>query len=488
MNASLSSLAWAFPLLLTLITTPLLLKHLGAAEYGLYTLILGFIGYSFTFGIGKAAAKYTAEFNAKGDEKALSEAVSAVTMASLLLGIIAVLSFLLLAPWLVSSVLLIEDSEPAIVAFQLAGFVVLVTILSIVFQNALQGIQRFDRFLLLSITSNLVVGVGSIAVVLKGGGVKGLIVLQLFAASAICLAYFIISRSSIPNLRFTMSIRNEIRDKVLAYSASIIAYQIFGNLVVILERVLIVRYLGTDALTFYAIPLALALYFFGFSNSLNLAIFPVANEILENRGDSLTLYRAATKAMLAISGFFIAACFFSGDEFLRLWLGIEAAERSYTLLCLHAVSISFLVISSIAWQFAETNELFHMNAITSAVLFVTAVPTMLLLVDTMGLEGVAIGRLLGSLMFVFLIVWFERKIFSRVDWSFLSMTTLKILLAGLAATAAYTLLNMFVATTWAGLVLSVTMAGIVYLAVLLTIKFADDKEMEAISIPLMGRR
>jgi O-antigen/teichoic acid export membrane protein len=129
-----------------------------------------------------------------------------------------------------------------------------------------------------------------------------------------------------------------------------------------------------------------------------------------------------------------------------------------------------------------------MNAVTSAVLFVTAVPTMLLLVDTMGLEGVAIGRLLGSLMFVFLIVWFERKIFSRVDWSFLSMTTLKIFLAALAATAAYNLLNIFIATTWAGLVISVTVAGIVYLAVLLAIKFADTKEMEAIRIPLVERR
>lgn len=487
-NASLSLLAWAFPLLLTLVTTPLLLKYLGTGDYGLYTLILGFIGYSFTFGIGKAAGKYVAEYNAKGDGRALSEAVSAVMIASLLLGIVAVLFFTLLSPRLVSGVLLIENPEPAVAAFQLAGFVVFATILSIVFQNVLQGMQRFDRFLLLSVASNLLVAGGSIFLVLNGGGVKALIALHLAVATAVGLAYFFISSSSIPQLAFTLSIRNEIRNKVLAYSASIIAYQIFGNLVVILERVLIVRYLGTDALAFYAIPLSLALYFFGFSNSLNLAIFPVANEILENRDNSLTLYRAATKAMLAISGFFIAACFFGGDEFLGLWLGIEAVERSYLLLCFHAISISFLIISSIAWQFAETNELFHMNAVTSAVLFATAVPAMLMLVHPMGLEGVAVGRMLGSMMFLFLIVWFERKVFARFDWSFLSTTTLKILLAGLASAIAYTLLNMFFETSWPGLVFCVAVAGLVYVTTLLAIRFADPTELEAIRTPFFGRR
>ena len=52
-NGVFSALSWFFPLLLAFIVTPIVVRGLGGELYGLYAVILGFISYSFTFGIGK---------------------------------------------------------------------------------------------------------------------------------------------------------------------------------------------------------------------------------------------------------------------------------------------------------------------------------------------------------------------------------------------------------------------------------------------------
>src|SRR5947209_14846558 len=151
-NTVYSVLSWLVPLVLTLVVTPVVLGRLGDSLYGLYAAILGFISYSFTFGIGKAAAKYVAEYRAAGRTDLVSEVVSSVVWLSVALGLIANIAVFLGARWLAADVLLIppELRETAVVALYLAAVTIGVTMLSQVFQFVLQGIQRFDRFLWLT--------------------------------------------------------------------------------------------------------------------------------------------------------------------------------------------------------------------------------------------------------------------------------------------------------------------------------------------------
>ncbi|HEX8247252.1 MAG TPA: hypothetical protein VF599_03630, partial [Pyrinomonadaceae bacterium] len=52
--------SWILPFILTFFATRLIVKSLGKHEYGIYSLVLGFIGYSFVFSIGRAITKYVA--------------------------------------------------------------------------------------------------------------------------------------------------------------------------------------------------------------------------------------------------------------------------------------------------------------------------------------------------------------------------------------------------------------------------------------------
>ena len=60
---------WFLPLGLSFFATPIIVKALGDEDYGIYALVLGFIGYSFNFGIGRAITKYIAEYRASGETR-----------------------------------------------------------------------------------------------------------------------------------------------------------------------------------------------------------------------------------------------------------------------------------------------------------------------------------------------------------------------------------------------------------------------------------
>ena len=52
--------AWIFPLFLSFVVTRVVVRSLGTSDYGIYTLVLGFVSYSFNFSIGRAITKFLA--------------------------------------------------------------------------------------------------------------------------------------------------------------------------------------------------------------------------------------------------------------------------------------------------------------------------------------------------------------------------------------------------------------------------------------------
>src|SRR5687768_10378785 len=105
-NSIFGVLSWFSPIILGFVSTPILVKGLGNESYGLYAIILGFLSYSFTFGIGKAAAKYTAEYSASNEPEKLSQSLSAVLVFSVAVGLVGTTILTIIAPWVVSTVLL----------------------------------------------------------------------------------------------------------------------------------------------------------------------------------------------------------------------------------------------------------------------------------------------------------------------------------------------------------------------------------------------
>jgi O-antigen/teichoic acid export membrane protein len=420
LNSLFSLFAWFFPNILGFVATPILVKGLGNEQYGLFAIVLGFISYSFTFGSGKVVAKYIPEFQASGEQHKIAQVVSGTFWFNLAIGLIGSISLALFAPVIVADVLLIApDSQSiAIHALYLAGAIGLVTMISQIFQFVLQGLHRFDNYVLLTNLNGLLLSAGNIVLVLSGYGVVALLLWNLSAISFTGLLFYLRSKSLLPESGLTFKVDREMFATVVRYGSNIILYQIFANVLFIFERSWVVRKFGAEALTFYFVPMLLAIYMHGLVGSFVQALFPVVNELLNNIPKLIRLYQKATKLIFAIVVFIVANYISGGRLFLTLWVSPELSANAYELLIIHSLTFGLIALCVIAWQLAEAFKRPELNVIMTGTWMLIAIPLMILAADHWKSEGIALSRLAAVLVTFPLIFYIEKTFLGRIFWGF----------------------------------------------------------------------
>ncbi len=477
-NGIYSALSWVFPIIFALIVTPVVVRGLGNELYGLYTIIVGFISYSFTFGIGKTAAKYVSEYKATGETDKISETVSSAFWLSLVIGVVGAAIVALTANYIVSDVLLIPTPlhDTAMIAVYLACFTILVTMLSQVFQYVLQGLQRFDHFLFLTNLSVFLLNLGSVLIVIEGYGVLALLVWNLIVAATIGAAFYFNARRLLPEFTFRFSVNFELWKASLNYSFSIIIYQVFGNILLLFERGWIVRKFGTQALTLYVVPMMIGLYFHGFISSLVLVIFPVINELLTDKEKLNRLYQTSSKIILTLTGFFLVTSVVTGRVFLQVWMNDEFAVASYWVLVNHALTFSVLSVVVVVWQMNESHRAASVNAIVTVLWLIISVPLMIALSDQWQLTGIAFARFTGVTIFLAMIFFAEHRFLGGVAYKFWASTLFRLVLASVLTGLAEWFIIGMLQPGWLTLV-AVGLIGItIYILVLVVTGFLKEDE------------
>ena len=481
-NGIYSALSWVFPIIFAVIVTPIVVRGLGNELYGLYAVILGFISYSFTFGIGKTAAKYVAEYKATGETDKISETVSAALWLSLGIGILGAALVALSANYIISNVLLIpsELHDTAVTALYLAGLTILMTMLSQVFQSVLQGLQRFDRFVFLTNLSVFLLNLGSVFIVIEGYRVLALLGWNLIVAIAIGAAFYLNARRLLPEFEFTFRIRPELRNIVFRYGGNIIIYQIFSNLFLLFERAWIVRNFGSEALTFYVVPMTLGIYLHGFIASIVLVLFPVVNELLAEREKLVRLYHKSTRLILFIIVFALTTTIVSGKIFLAVWMkSDDFAVRSYSILVIHITTFAILAAMTIVWHITESFKRSGVNVLAVFLWMAISIPLMIILSTSMQTDGVAVARLIGVFVFIPLILYTESRFLGRIFWSFWVSVLWKIAVAAGASVIVEKVIFSWIQPGWPCLIIGGAAGGVVYVSVILAVGYFsnDDRNM-----------
>lgn len=467
-NTIFSLIAWFFPIIVGFVTTPILINGLGAEQYGILAIVLGFLSYSFTFGTGKAAAKFIPEYRAAGEDEKISDAVSATLWFSSSIAFVAALAVALLTSYIVSDILLIplESQATARNAFYFACAIGMVMMIGQTFQNVLQGLHRFDSYVLLTNLSGLMLGAGNIILVVNGYGILHLLAWMLFTAVVVGLLFFLKSRQNLPELNIKLRVSAPVRNAVAKYGWNIILFQVFANILYIFERAWVTRKFGSQALTFYSVPMLLAIYMQGMIASFAQAIFPRINELLNEPDRLAALYQKATKIVLAVVTIICVGYITAGKSFLGLWVSDDLSKHSYSILVIHSLSFALIAVITISLQVAEAFRFSIMTAIITFCWMITAIPLMVLSADSLGSAGIALSRLTAVVITFPMIFFVEKRFFDRIFWAFWLSAAARLTAAALAAGfVAYQLFSMF-AESWVMLTAGVIVCCLVYGAVL----------------------
>lgn len=469
---------WFLPLGFSFVGNPLIIRALGTEDYGLYALLLGFIANSFTFSVGRAITKYVAEYRASGENEKIRQVVSTTIFFNLFICLFGILMVGVFAEWFVKDVLQIAEASraKAVDGLYLAAFAVLFTTFNQVFYAVLQGLHRFDVFAKISNYTNIISVLGSILIAVYTKSLIYLIVWNLVSLGITCLIFYTSAKRLLPEFGVELKFRKEILKMVVGYCSNIIGYQVLANVLLLFERTLIVRHFGAEGLTYYVVPMTLAFYIHSFIYSLTLVVFPIASELQNDRGELLRLYRKAMTLVCAAVFFIAQAVITLSDKFLQLWLGGAFVQNSTALLILHTISFSIIAIGIVTWQMTEGLGFPKTNLYIYVLCFVISVPSMLLLLEKFGLEGIAVGRLAGFSALFFSIWYIEKKFFGAVQKEFWANLGLKLTLATGVAVAFEELLTHYLAVNWVLLFASAFLGGFGYVSALVLTNFFSVEE------------
>lgn len=419
-NVAYAAMTWILPVLLSIIATPVIVRTLGIETYGIYALVLGLISYSFSFGIGRAATKYVAEYRATGESGKIRSVISATLLLSVLIGLGGLLTLSALASWLVTDVLLIgaASQADAVKAIYVAGAIILVSTVNQVYGGVLQGLHRFDLYSKIFNASSIALLSGNLLLAYLGFGLHELLLWNLVTLSATMIGFAAAARRTLPETTFDPTGGREALPIVFRYSLGIVGYQILANALLLFERGWVTRKLGADSLAYYAVAMSIGVYIHGFASSLMLTIAPLASETQDDKERLLSLYKRTTKLIAAIVLLLGTIVAFGHNAFLTLWLGPDFAEKAGILLVLHVATFCINAILGVSWLMREGLGVPKHNVYIFAFCFVITIALMLMLAEPYGLVGIAAARFIGFTAIFLSAFQFERWLFGKAQGTF----------------------------------------------------------------------
>ncbi|MGB7070318.1 MAG: oligosaccharide flippase family protein [Pyrinomonadaceae bacterium] len=469
---------WLLPIILGFIATPVIVRSLGNHEYGIYALVLGFIAYSFNFNLGRAITKYVAEYRASGDTHKIRDIISATLVANIALGLLSLLIIVILSESLVTQVFQLAgpDVETTVTALRISALVVFVLIVTQVFNAILQGLHRFDVFSKLQNANSILLLIGNLFLAINGFGLLALLYWSLAASAVACVFAFFATRRLLPEFQISLRFSSGALTRVLRYSAGVAGYQLIGNALLLFERGWITSKLGTESLTYYVVPMLLALNIHSLVGSLTLVIFPLASQMENERAKLYALYKRSTRVVGALVAFMAITMIVVSEILLTLWIGPDFGSNSAELLVLHTLTFSFAAVFIISFQVAEGLGFPGFNFAATLLSFMICIPAMVLLSPDFGNLGVAAGRLLGFFAMFLSTFYLQKWAFGTMEPRFWIELIASLLIAGGAAAAAEYFTVYALPISWISLTLAIAIGFATYIALLFLIGFFTPED------------
>jgi O-antigen/teichoic acid export membrane protein len=404
-------LAFAATLLVAFFLSPYLIGKLGDSRYGVWVFVESILAYFTLFDLGIAAGvvRFTAKYHAEKNQHELNRLASACLALFLGLGIIAfLLGFALtpvLAPMMSKSGM--QTSEIATFTLLMLGNLALSLPLN-VFPSILDGLERFAAKSLVRI---VFLAARTIAIVMLMEREQSLIGLAIIFTIGTLAEHFVMALlcwKYIPRLRFGLTlVDREMLRRVKGYSLNAFLAMIAGRVSVQSAAIIIGIFLSAPEITWFAIALRLVEFAKALLRSATTTLTPAISS-LEAAGDMDAIRRVLLKGtrwvLYLILPVHIGLIVF-GKPFLTIWLGSpDYATRCYPALVILSATLSLVLAQSVASRILYGMgklRRFAFAALGEAALNLTL---SLLLVQSLGIVGIAWAAALPNLLFCLFVI------------------------------------------------------------------------------------
>ena len=492
-NAFLALATQALPLVVGIISMPLLVRYLGPERVGLLSMIWILVSYFSVLDIGISSAvtrSVSIALATGGDALQLRAAFWSAASLQAAMGVLGSFAILLAAPPLVSGVLRVPPSMrgEALSALRMCFAVLPVVLVSGSVTGLLQAAQRFDTLARIQLPCSTAQYALPPLLAVAGTGLPA-IVAAIVAVRVVSLAAMLWSASSqFPGLLHPIRIRREEVRSLLVFGTWAAVSSIVSPVAVYADRFLIANRLSLADVAYYSVPLDAAMRLLLFSSALATVLFPALSKMTATGrlSEANAVVRASVRYMICSTGLPCVLIALFAHEFLRIWLGAGFASHSTAALRLLLVGVFANSIARIPYALLWSLGSPRIPALLQVVGLPVQIAAALFLMARFGISGAASAWSGRLLLETFALFYFARR---------RSQLSLKHTLAesrGILATLAFLLIVGAASQRWTSPAISMRLLSAVVLGavgVTLVWRFAlTSRDRLMLRVGLLGRR
>ncbi|WP_418603880.1 lipopolysaccharide biosynthesis protein [Hwangdonia sp.] len=314
-----------------LVLTPFIIRSLGSAEYGLYTMIGALVGYMSVLDFGlnntivRFVAKYKAEGDKKGEENFLAHSFIMYFCISILVTVLGLILYYNLES-LYSETLTADQFDKAKVMMLLLIFNLAVSLPGGAFGGICYGYEEFILPKITNIVRYVVRSILVVVILLYGADSVGLIILDtimnlLVIAVNIYIAFKVL-KVKIKLHKFDKTLFTSI----LGFSLWLFVFAIVHQLRWQFGQLIIGLYYSTSIVAIYAVGITLGNYYGAFSSAIESVFLPRAIQMtVKNipKKELTATFIKISRIILIILLYILGAFVIVGKDFVYFWVGEE---------------------------------------------------------------------------------------------------------------------------------------------------------------------
>jgi len=342
-NALFNFAGGVLPALITLATIPIIVRSLGDAGYGLFTLITAIVGYFALIDINVTAGsvKYIAEYAAKNNRRGINQTLSFGLLVYFSIGIVGATAIFFGATYLIHHVFEIPANLMALGedSLHVAAFGFLFTQIQTYFQSVPQSLHRYDMTSRIEMAFGTIVPLATVGILIAGFGLVEVILFRVIASAVNCVILWVIIRRLLPDLRIIWPER-DIAHGLIEFSAFSFLSRIAALTYTYADKLIIGSVVGLKELAYYTVAATLANRVLGLTFRLSSVLFPSASALSAN-GETVRLqllYIKASRYIVFINGSILILVGIFSYPILYYWMNPDFARYGALILAIVAVA------------------------------------------------------------------------------------------------------------------------------------------------------
>jgi O-antigen/teichoic acid export membrane protein len=397
-NAAYGVLDYAAYPVTMLLAAPILLRHLGVAQYGVWVVAIAVLntGGIIASGFGDANIQYVASVRGKDDNGLLVGSVRSMMGINLLLGFALALVSWFLAPLAVIHLVPSDRSLQTMCLWSLriASGLMLVRAIESVCISTQRAFERYGAAVRISLLARILTPGAAMLLVIRGYGVRSIMVATALLMVLGTAAQMVRLRQLINGASLLPAFDRQAVNMLFGFGAFSWVIAVSGVVFTQADRLILGVSLGAATVTAYALCVQLAQPIYGFASSGLHFLFPYLaarnSESQPARLQKPILIACAANLMLVLVG--TVAVLMLGRPLLTVWVGPAIAQSAAEILAPIAWSFALLGLNVTAYYGLLALGQVRIVTLLNLVGGATMLLLMIWLLPRHGIRGVATAR------------------------------------------------------------------------------------------------